>query len=688
MDPFYGKNKGVSNYIDSVILYLQKMNFPCMRFKRKNNETIEEFRLRLLTFYLENRDNLCCIESPETLAASLLLPATAPVHIRIHFSKVIGDYIQGKSCSNDYNDEQKVITNARWVSSPSQIALDSTKAFFLLPKNVPVYPHPASFIYTEGACQKIQNIDVLFIGRWENLKGINFLKEIAVFLRNTNLSLGILSDERAVSFCKKNSLTFFNGNLEDKYKLIKNARVIIIPSLFETVSMVGLEALYLSKPIVAWQHLGICEYVSTPWVHPIPYPDIKLFCKKIEEVVKNSRFMTEPYSIERINNYFFNGLVSVLSNNLCDSKSFNIHENNSKNIDARSILEMIKNKSDNSDLLERFQRKWRKFLRDPSLFFKDAIANKSSRRRNHNALDINDVKSVNVMQKSFSSNEGKKVNFNKNIGHIPMDGKITFKETENKPIGMVTALFYPRQMDKGQISELLNMMDSFSDFPYIGRDRLHICTFNADIKDHDVKIFERITPESRKNLSRLSNIILLDAPQNLVTGIRACSPNNRLIYISTKNLQVKDVDCYICVGSQEYSRKYPREIVISSFDNLHIAIRRVIQEASPKSPDVLLPIIGCNHLMKDDFINFDSTRYQGIIWYKRFYMVGFENMSQYYEEFSKHVIHLAVLESVYLTYKNLCEHIENKESSPHELIQKCLENGIVFDVRELKDEKC
>ncbi|MDA3978219.1 glycosyltransferase [Gallibacterium sp. AGMB14963] len=673
IDPFYEKNRGVSSYIESVSMYLQKMNFSYMLFKRHESETIEQFRLRLLNFYLENEKIFCCIEAPETLAATLLLPVSAPVHIRIHFSKIIGDYIQGKMLDcGIYNDEQKVISNSRWISAPSQIAIDTTKKFYSLPPNIYLYPHPIYLFHenTFSKENKTRIIDVLFIGRWEKLKGIYFLKRIVAFLAENKLTLGVLSDKRAATFCKKTESIFFDGVKSNKYEIIQNAKVIIIPSLFETVSMVGLEALYFNKPIVTWAHLGISEYAKEPWVYTVQYPDIMLFCEKIKHVLKS--FRKEKYSTSIINDSFFKGLTSILSDTFYSSISLEVYKKDFYTIDIERLLKMIKNTGNNEDFFDRWQRKWRKFFREPTLFFKDAIENKFKKENSGKTSEVTNI------------NTEKTSNFNQNLGHIPMDGKITFKEPESKPIGMVTALFYPRQMDKKQISDLLEAMNKFQDFTYIGKERLHICTFNAEIKDSGVKIFERITPTSRLNLSRLSNIILLDAPQNLVTAIRACSPNNRLIYVDTKGSQIKGVDSYISVGENKYSKEYPREILIENFSDLSIAIRRTVQEHSPKSPDILLPIIGCSYAMREDFLNFNSNRNQGIIWIKKFKVSPFTTMSQYYEQFVKHIVHFAMLESVYLNYKNWCEDIED-EKSAKKLIQQCLEDGVVFDVRQIEN---
>ncbi|HKW04138.1 MAG TPA: glycosyltransferase family 4 protein, partial [Nitrososphaerales archaeon] len=117
--------------------------------------------------------------------------------------------------------------------------------------------------------------DLLFIGRFQKLKGLDILIEALNTLANKGESyqLGIVGsfDDGQQEYCRNianqeiaGNLDFL-GTLQHKFmaEMISSTRAVVIPSRYESFSLPALEALACGKPVIASNVGGIPELVDS-----------------------------------------------------------------------------------------------------------------------------------------------------------------------------------------------------------------------------------------------------------------------------------------------------------------------------------------------------------------------------------------------------------------------------------------
>ena len=142
----------------------------------------------------------------------------------------------------------------------------------------------------------------------------------------------------------------------------------------------------------------------------------------------------------------------------------------------------------------------------------------------------------------------------------------------------------------------------------------------------------------------------------------------------------------VLIVIQDYFReldlqKWRRKIVVSKADDFPQAIRRAVQEGVKKSPDMLLPIIGFKDECRKDLLSIDTRYYQGVIYLSKKISFTGGPLNELYCSIANSINGLAVSESVYLRYKNLCDQLKDIESIK-DFLSFCLYDGVIFDVRD------
>lgn len=107
-----------------------------------------------------------------------------------------------------------------------------------------------------------------FVGRLENQKGINFLLEALHFLKDKKIKLKIVGDGGAEKNLKAKSKDLgvcdqveFLGRKENAHNYIKNFDIFVLPSLWEGMPNVILEAMSQEKLVIATDVGGISEMI-------------------------------------------------------------------------------------------------------------------------------------------------------------------------------------------------------------------------------------------------------------------------------------------------------------------------------------------------------------------------------------------------------------------------------------------
>lgn len=139
---------------------------------------------------------------------------------------------------------------------------------------------------------------ILYVGRIEKNKGVGELIEILNMIKDTPWKAKIIgygSYEDEVR--KKIHALGLSNNVEmigfiphkDLPHYYAEASVIVVPSCYpEPFGLVGIEAMYFGKPVVAFNVGGIGEWLNdgeTGFL--VPFPNKELFAKKIEYLLKD-----------------------------------------------------------------------------------------------------------------------------------------------------------------------------------------------------------------------------------------------------------------------------------------------------------------------------------------------------------------------------------------------------------------
>lgn len=149
---------------------------------------------------------------------------------------------------------------------------------------------------------------ILFVGRLDHRKGVDFLAKAFVqftkryphaelilcgkgklqaSLYNTFQGEGVLEQVRFVS----------EASDEELQKLFEHAAVLAVPSRFEGLGIVALEALRFGTPVVATDVPGLSETVlpgKTGWL--VPFGDVSKFCDALHEA--NTSVQSKEYPVE------------------------------------------------------------------------------------------------------------------------------------------------------------------------------------------------------------------------------------------------------------------------------------------------------------------------------------------------------------------------------------------------------
>lgn len=701
LDPFDRIDSGVSSYICLAIIHIERLGINTKTIKLNKNEKIDDFRKRVPYEVGKIQEKILCIEAPESLAATANLSSSLPIHIRLHCSKSLGAAVQGLPYSNfDIEIEQKEINRARYLSAPSWAAYFASLSLFKFP-NIPLfYPNPAPEVKNTNS--NPAKYDVLFVGRLQFLKGLHYLESSIKQL--PDFSFAIASPPtKNWDHSKRKNVSCFDGTLLTKDEIYNLSNTVIVPSIFETSSMVALEALAYGCQVITWKHLGVSEYLDNESsLIKVTPNDLDQFIKKIKENAKTYKKKT-AVTTGIINQKFYDGINQILNSSdlmlatlIRPDKEI---EHYLRKLIGEQTFSMKKKKKSS------FAKKAHKLLFHPIAFFRDSKEAKFIRRKIH---ERRETKFLILRDKLYPqqarSSTGIAEYIHENTpeqeqlllppavpphslyAHIPETGRIEFSPPPSKYAGYITALFFSSSEDQDFIDELLEKLDEFDDFKYVNRSRLHVGTFNITPEESALSIINRIDVKNKTNLSKINSIILVNAPASLCLALRSIGTNHRVILVKSNNNIVVDphsIDALITTNPDN-SSEIRRQINLESRHHVPTAIRRVLQEGFPKNPDMLLSLyVGSDcGFTKEEFSRFNSKQYQGIIKVKSSQSQPPKNMLDIYETLSQSVVGIAVLESVYMRYRSLCESVESG-APPKSLVELCLTDGIIFDVQEV-----
>lgn len=705
IDPFNRTDSGVTTYTLLASSLIEAAGTHTKIIKISAQESIEQFCQRLKS-EIRTLPNIICVEAPESLASTRMLDSSLPIHIRLHCSRSLGAAVQGLPFEkNDVDLEQREITRASFISAPSWAAYFASNVLFKFKKTPIFFPNPAPSF--DGISSEKKEYDVLFVGRFQKLKGI---KHLEYFAKNLpNLKFGVVCPPIEKSIELPENIQLVDGNTLSKSEIYSLSNLVIVPSVFETSSMVAIEALAYGNRVITWEHLGVAEYFpNSPDLLCIPSDNADKFTKAIASnytaVKKNSRI---KYNQE-LNGSFVDGISSMLAKSVARpplTRPKKKIEKYLKNL-VKSQIKIMKKKKQSP-----FIKKAKKLFLHPVDFFRDSTEAKYIRRklserrlnqlrvlrnefRDHpefaaktpaepNTINSSTVKAI----LEHSTPEIKNTILNNYFTSIEDEGRIEIKTSPSKPSGYATAFLHDNDADSDSIIKILDKLNTFEDFKYVNTERMQLGRFSISKNVSALSITNRIDIKSKASLSEINFIILLNAPQNLCNALRYAGTEQKIILIKTEEsleIDTDSIDVVISVFKEQKQSQIRRLIEVNSALDIPTAIRRALQEGFPRKKDMLLQIIlkENENFERLDFLNFDSRYYQGILKIRATDHSTAKTMNDIYGAMEDSVTAIAVLESIYMKYRSQCESVE-QGGSPAELIKACLKDGVLFDVKEV-----
>jgi len=724
IDPFNRPDSGVTSYTKLAATLIEEAGFEIEVIGIDEGESLESFAVRAAHYVSTCNRPICCVEAPESLAASRFLPNAVPLHIRLHCSRSLGSIVQGLPYSSDaVRLEQGEINRATRISSPSWAAYYASSELFSFNKDVSIYPNPAPV--SDDACEIECPYDVAFVGRFQRLKGVDALIEICKkYPLLKFVAICPLTEKTAL--CEVDNLKFIDGQVLTKSSIYSLAPTVIIPSIFETFSMVAIEALAAGRNVVIWRHLGVCEYFRRhPRLFQVKPGSMRQLSKVLRKSIKRKPVESEAVVIKNTRLWFAQGWTQMWSNSA--------FTNSAK--PTRTTEKYIRNLANPSKPMQtkrsKLFKKTHKLIFHPVQFFRDSseakyFREKSSERKLKKLLELNEqlkdhpeVKALKVEHSSANakpdiglpkpSDKASAALPNpaaKPVAALPKpaekprlqapaqpdyftriksEGRIESTIVETKPLGYAVGFLHGIHEDSARVKDLLDNLSAFSDFPYTNRSRMKVGVFENLEAQSALSIANRIDVKNKVSFSLLDYIVLIDAPAVLCMALRYIGTNQRIILVRTNSdlvVNPESVDTLITTTEVSNQIKFRRFIRVESEQEVHIAIRRALQEAFPRKRDMLLSLSSSQGrtFERSEFVGFDENTYQGILKVTDKALPKSASMTELCEHLAGNVKAVAVLESVYMKYRSQCEAVE-RGASPYELIVACLKDGVLFDVK-------
>ena len=180
---------------------------------------------------------------------------------------------------------------------------DPEKEFFahyLDTGKIAVIPNGIDIVYTDFQKNKPPQKRILFVGRNDHNKRLDFLLEQKEYFRDHQIHCDIVTDSNMVSddvFTYHSSLT--HSELADLYQ---NSSVLVIPSKYEAFSIVALEAMSFGVPVVLSDHVQIKSYLQDKgsFNKIFSYNNKSDFIEKLEAVLHMDSLQYQQSSKENI----------------------------------------------------------------------------------------------------------------------------------------------------------------------------------------------------------------------------------------------------------------------------------------------------------------------------------------------------------------------------------------------------
>ncbi|MCY0966835.1 glycosyltransferase family 4 protein [Parathalassolituus penaei] len=661
LDPVNRTDSGITRYSNSAVAVLNKSGIPAHVLSIESDESLEQFRQRVATYCSENPVSM--VESPETYGAANLVLSVVPVHIRLHFSKYIGQVMEGKLPDEEaFLLEKIAIHQARYISAPSHVADHMTRRFF---------EYESCSIFANPLCESLvssefeREIAVGFVGRWHSLKGTDYFLALARLF--PELKFYVVSGDEAQADLGRFPNVEFLGPLA-KSELYERCHIVVVPSVFETFSMVALEALAKGCIVVCWDHLGIVEYFSTPVLFTAKKFELASMKLAVESALSSKSHGGECAEIA-IASYVL-GVRALLQN------SIYVDPNATGRVGDFDINYIFKVSGKMSVLKKKgsFSRKLRKLFVNPRQFFLDFY------RKRTGKLVVSQDRSKVVLPVVKNTPAAASIKYDIDFS-LENYSKYLVSEVDVKHRAM--RVLFMSDGDFEFSNDILLKVDGFKDFWPLRHPNLKYGKVDCSFDWNCYEMLRSIPPATRSRFGAFRVIFLWNISNpEIAKFLRCCDPDIIVagVYDGSKPFDFDALSPHFDVLIGDIPEAVSaRKIYYCKNDFLHVVIRKVVQEAIVSPGGYLVPV--WNGLKyRPGLEDFDTGFYSGLAVLRNpdFEFSGFSHDS-FIEYFVDELDDLFVTDQVYYRYKSMFEDFNNRQCRV-DFVRLFLLDGYMFDV--------
>lgn len=640
IDPIAREYSGITAY-SNIAYGILKNIYNTHLISKYSNESMYNFRHRVKNTIENNfpHENTI-IECPDTYHSLFNIKKEYIIHVRLHGMKHIFDEINGNNVDViNYLNDLHQIQNCTYVSAPSHIIKSKTEEYIHIDA-LEIYPNP---IHELGSNVDDKDIDILYIGRMQKNKGINFLNPILSFFQDKKIY--IYSKEINDLKLKYNNINKIMHDTKRKNELLRRAKTIIIPSYIESFSQIAAEGICNGCQIITWDTVGISEYEGS-MIHCIRFGQIERFV----EAINNSL-------LETISEDVFKKYIRQ-NNNMYTSKIKEMKFQRLFYIRPITTNIVFNAQKEDKDM---FKKKFKKLLRDPKQFWTDSKINKMIKSTFYdNIIKDNNCITQNNINKMSTIEKDKIVN-----NHIGMNKQIKIRRIGVNKNSRNTIIF--RNIKCDYESEIINTIKekcssiNFTKrylFEYIYKDSIK-CN-DEDIRD----IINTFDKDFKDVISKFGIAIFIDPNTQIFSILRGFFQDLKIIVILTKEYSEYDTILHeqidvLILHEESYNTinvyTLRRYFIYRNYDELCNFLDIYTNEVSQKHHDMLLKIFG-DVDFDTKYMNTNTSNINCVIRLDANCVENnlyFLSWDEYIKYISKNIKSILVAESVFFNYKEL-----------------------------------
>lgn len=320
--PFSTKNNGISNYCENAKEILCSAGINSQIITNEEGLNVVEFEKKI-TSLISPQDHL---EIPDAWGLFSKSKPACKLHTRMHAPSLYLQQLNGTPENKiRFSRELAAIYNADYISSPS--VANSLKYTLDDHKHVNHFPNPI-IANKETTTHKEKDIDIIFIGRFDKVKGADYLYNLLWHLppktKVAIVGIDTSEAENYLSACQHIDVDF-HGWIDNSVKdqLLSRSKICAILSRFESFSLVCFEAIVKHAHVVSWHVGGIPECFPKNFVTTIKEGNILAFaaaCAENLEHFSSKKFETTDF-INQNNLKFTNGIIAFIEGRRLETNS-------------------------------------------------------------------------------------------------------------------------------------------------------------------------------------------------------------------------------------------------------------------------------------------------------------------------------------------------------------------------------